>query len=180
MPHSLKFSPLPLTAEETRFFEDLSRSRSGSILRVRRAAMLLEYVNGTPISEIGRHFRCDATVVERNIDKALRQEVLSVRKRDGRKRDLRAVTEEMAGWVYELSCQNPRNLGYSCVEWPPSLLAQHVRDHCRAAGHHALAKLSGAEVSRILEGTRNAPIKNFMVQSEVVAPTARETVTAHA
>lgn len=150
MSHKQKNPTLPLTEQENAYLEDLSRSRSGSVLRARRAAMLLKYAHGVPITAIAREFRCSAATVDSNIDMALRQEVFSARAKDLKNRSRRVVTAEMMNWIRNLSCQNPRNLGYSCVEWPASLLAQHIRDHCRAAGYHALAGLRSSEIAALL------------------------------
>lgn len=150
MNHQRPNTTLPLSPQELAYLGNLSNCRSGSVLRVRRAAMLLKYAEGVSISKIAKSYRCSTVNVEQNIDKALRQEVFCAREKDYKKHVQCAVTPEMMDWVRALSCQNPRNLGYSCVEWPASLLAQHVRDHCRAAGYHALAGLRCTELAGIL------------------------------
>lgn len=154
MPLRKEIHTLPLTAREIAYLEEVSSARSGSVLRARRAAMLLQYSNGVPIPEIARTFRCNARSVEHRINKAILQEVLVARRKDAKGRDLRAITPAMLDWVHWLSCQNPGHYGYSCAMWPASLLAQHVRDHCRDAGHHALAGLRCAELERLMKRHR--------------------------
>ncbi len=153
MLHDNQNSVLPLSDEEMEYLDNLSKSRSASVLRARSAAMLLRYADGIGISDIARAYRSSVTDVNRSIDKALRQEIFSAREKSLKKRNTRAITKEMVEWVRDLSYQNPRNLGYSCVEWPVSLLAQHVRDHCRAVGYHALAGLRCVEMGRLLART---------------------------
>ena len=148
--HHHEIPILPLTEQETAYLEEVARSRSESVLRARRAAMLLKYSNGIPISAIARTFRCSAISAEQGIDKAIQQEVVAARKKAGKGRDLRGITATMMDWVHDLACKSPRAFGYACATWPPSLLAQHVRDHCGAAGHHALAGLSCAELEGLM------------------------------
>jgi len=121
--------------------------------------MLLKYAQGIPISAIARRYRCSAMVAEENIEMALRQEVIAAREKEHKKFDRREVTTEMMDWILDLSCQNPRSLGYKCVEWPPSLLAQHVRDHCRAVGFHALAGVRCNELAGLL--ARNKSLREM-------------------
>lgn len=150
MPQKNETFTVFLEVQETRHLEVLSTSHSASRMRVRRAAMLLRYVNGVPISDIAQTFRCSALNVEQSIDKALQQEVLSAREKEREKNASRAITLEMVAWVYHVSCQNPGTLGYTFTEWPSSVLAQHVRNSCRAAGYHALAGLRSVELTALL------------------------------
>lgn len=150
MEHHNEIHPLPLTERETAYLKEVASNRSGSVLRARRAAMLLKYSKGVPITEIARTFRCTARSAGQWIDKAILQEVVAPRQKDAKGRDLRAITPEMLDWVDGLSCQRPESFGYACAVWPPSLLAQHVRDHCRAAGHHALAGVSSVELETLM------------------------------
>lgn len=141
---------LRLTATETAHLKAVCNSRSVSILRARRAAMLLDFCNEVPVCEIARSFRTGCAEVERYLDKAILQEVLTPREKVRQRRVARAITPEAAEWVRDASFQKPGDLGYSFGQWSHPLLAMHVRNHCRAAGHNALAKLSSGEVSRLL------------------------------
>lgn len=157
MAHHREFHTLPLSPRETAYLEEVSSSRTGSVLRARRAAMLLKYSKGVPITEIARLFRCGVKNAELWIEKAIQQEVLAARQKAAKGRDLRAITPEMMDWVDEVYFQNPRKFGYACVVWPISLLAQHVRDHCREAGHHALAGVRSAELEQLMVKHRARP-----------------------
>lgn len=141
---------LKLTHSETIHLETLSNSRSVSILRARRAAMLLDYCDEVPVCEIARSFRTGCAEVERYIDKALREEVLEPREKIKRKSDAQVFTAEVVAWVCDLARQDPRALGHASAQWSKSLLAEHIRKHCRTMGHHALADLKYRDITQFV------------------------------
>jgi hypothetical protein len=53
-------------------------------------------------------------------------------------------------WVLHCACQKPRELGYSYELWTYAVLQRHVREHCIAAGHPSLRKLSRSRLHGIL------------------------------
>jgi transposase len=67
----------------------------------------------------------------------------------GRGRPAR-ISDEDKAWAVNLACQKPKDLGYAQELWTTRLLAKHIRNHCRAAGHPNLAKLGRGTVSKIL------------------------------
>ena len=62
----------------------------------------------------------------------------------------RTITPEAQEWVQDLSRITPQAFGYSTAVWSMTLLAAHIRSHCRAAGHPSLAGLTYGALSRLL------------------------------
>ena len=62
----------------------------------------------------------------------------------------RAITPEAQAWIRQLSEQTPVAFGYRSEAWNLTLLAFHVRSHCRAAGYPALASLTYRSLSNLL------------------------------
>ena len=58
-----------------------------------------------------------------------------------------------------LAYVKPKQLGYPEELWTTRLLARHVREHCRQAGHPSLAQLAQGTVSKILAGCQLRPHK---------------------
>jgi len=61
--------------------------------------------------------------------------------------------------VVALACQKPKERGYAQERWTTRLLAQHVRQHCVAAGHPSLQRLARGTVSKILRAHEVQPHK---------------------
>ena len=61
--------------------------------------------------------------------------------------------------VVSLACRKPKDLGYAQKLWTTRLPAEHVRNHCEAAGHRSLAKLGRGTVSKILRANQVQPHK---------------------
>jgi transposase len=57
------------------------------------------------------------------------------------------------------ACQKPKELGYSYELWTYKLLVAHVRQHCVAAGHPALLRLSRSKLHKILRQGELRPHK---------------------
>jgi len=62
-------------------------------------------------------------------------------------------------WVQYCACQKPKEMGYSYELWTYKLLTAHIREHCVAAGHPALQKLSRSKLHRILHQGELRPHK---------------------
>ena len=62
----------------------------------------------------------------------------------------RSIPDDAIAWVLHLACQKPKDTGYAHELWTYSLLQDHVRKHCRAAGHPSLTELSRSRLHRIL------------------------------
>src|SRR6516165_8018748 len=150
MPFISRRPKLKLTEEESTWLQQLSQSRSEAAGRVQRAEILLRYHTGETVSAIAAALRTHRPRVERCIAKALELGIRpALQDLPGRGRRP-ALSVEARAWVVALACQKPKELGYAQELWTTRLLAQHVRKHCRAAGHPRLRRLARGTVSKIL------------------------------
>src|SRR5579862_4710040 len=62
----------------------------------------------------------------------------------------RRIPDDAIAWVLQVACQKPKEPGYAHELWTYSLLQEHVRKHCNAAGHPSLRELSRSRLHRIL------------------------------
>jgi len=159
MPFPRKRDALQFSAEELRKLESISRSRTEERRRALRAAILLGSLSGQSDESIAeRHHVSRGTVVlcirkcrEFGLDAALGE-----LPRPGRPRQL---TDDAVVWVQHCACQKPKELGYSYELWTYKLLTAHVRQHCVAAGHPALRRLSRSKLHKILRQAELRPHK---------------------
>jgi transposase len=121
--------------------------------------MMLSYATGETISAIARSLQTNRPKVERCIDKALQLGSLTALEDMPRKGRPARITPEARAWVVSLACQKPVDLGYPEELWTARLLASHVREHCKAAGHPSLLKLARGTVSKILSQQTIRPHK---------------------
>lgn len=159
MPFVSKKERLALSAEGRLELEKISVSRTEPASNVERAGILLAYTNGVHISAIARQFHTNRPKVERCINKALEFGALfslSDLPRPGRPA---TIASEAKSWVISLACQKPVELGYSFELWTTDLLAKHIRNHCRDAGHPSLVNLARGTVSKILAKNNIRPHK---------------------
>jgi len=159
MPFPRKRDALQFSAEELRKLESILRSRTEERRRALRAAILLGSLSGQSDESIAeRHHVSRGTVVlcirkcrEFGLDAALGE-----LPRPGRPRQL---TDDAVVWVQHCACQKPKELGYSYELWTYKLLTAHVRQHCVAAGHPALRRLSRSKLHKILRQAELRPHK---------------------
>lgn len=117
---------------------------------MQRAQILLRYSQGETVSAIATVLRTHRPKIERCLSKALQLGVrAALEDLPGRGRPAR-ISDEEKTWVVNLACQKPKQLGYAQELWTTRLLAKHIRNHGRAAGHEHLAKLGRGTVSKIL------------------------------
>lgn len=69
------------------------------------------------------------------------------------------ISDDAKAWVLSLACQKPKELGYAAETWTMASLAQHIRKHCRQAGHPSLSKISRGTVSKLLSKAEIRPHK---------------------
>lgn len=164
MPFEPKRAALSLTAESRAELATIARSRTLPARRVERARILLGYADRESVSEIARKLGTSRPKVERCIDKALQfgaERALDDLPGRGRRP---TVTAEARAWVVSLACRQPKELGYSYELWTTRLLAEHVRKHCREAGHPSLVRLGRGTASKILSkgGVKPHKVRYYM------------------
>jgi len=159
MPTTQQRPGLKLTNEQRSAMTAVSTSRTDEQRRVERARILLAYADGESVAAIVRRLGTYRRKVERLVDKALELGPLAALddlKRRGRPAK---ITPEARTWLLALACEKPKDLGYSYELWTTDLLARHAREHCLAAGHSSLARLSRGTVSKILNRNELRPHK---------------------
>jgi transposase len=159
MPFPKRRKALQFNAEERRKLESISRSRTDQKRRTLRASILLASLSGQSDEAIARQHRVSRGTVVLCIGKCLEfglEAALGELPRSGKPRQL---PDDAIAWVQNCACQKPRDVGYCYELWTYNLLATHVRQHCTAAGHPALRKLSRSKLHKILRQGELRPHK---------------------
>ena len=159
MPFPRKRSALQFTEQEQRKLDSIRKSRSDEKRRTLRAAILLDSRSGRSDDAIARRHRVSRGTVVHCIQKCLQyglDAALGELPRPGKPRQL---PDDAIAWVMNCACQKPKELGYSYELWTYKLLTTHVRQHCVAAGHPALRKLSRSKLHKILRQGELRPHK---------------------
>jgi transposase len=159
VPFPRKRAALQFTQQERRRLESLRNSRTEEKRRSLRATILLDSLSGQSDEAIARHHHVSRSTVVLCIQKCLQfglDAALQELPRPGKPRQL---TDDAIAWVQNCACQKPKELGYSYELWTYKLLTAHVRQHCSAAGHPALEKLSRSKLHKILSQGELRPHK---------------------
>jgi len=134
----------------------LAKSKTASCRKVRRAGIILKYMEGESIAAIAAHFRTNRPLVERCLDKAITFGVDRGLK-DLSGRGVKAkITGEARSYILSIACQSPSSLGYAQETWTYSLLKAHIRRHCKEAGYEMLSKI-GKCVLQVIWKRENKP-----------------------
>jgi transposase len=159
MPFPRRRQPLQFTDEELRTLESIRKSRTEEKRRTLRAAILLDALSGQSDEAIAQHHHVSRGTVVLCIRKCLQSGLdtaLGELPRSGKPRQL---PDDAKAWVQSCACQKPKELGYSYELWTYRLLTAHIREHCVAAGHPALQKLSRSKLHKILHEGELRPHK---------------------
>ena len=151
--------PLRFSEDERQKLDSLSRSRVEEKRRTLRAAILLDSLSGLSDESIARRHHVSRSTVVLCIEKCLQfglDSALGELPRSGKPRQL---PDDAIAWVQYCACQKPKELGYSYELWTYQLLTAHVRQHCVAAGHPELRKLSRSKLHKILRQGELRPHK---------------------
>jgi transposase len=160
MPFQRQRPALALTDKVRRKLEAVrAATRTEAQARIERADILLGYADGETVSALARRLQTNRPKVERCIDRALQIGAIAALDDLPRPGKPAAITPEARAWVISLACQQPKSLGYSYELWTTRLLAQHVQEHCQAAGHPSLAALARGTVSKLLRQSKVRPHK---------------------
>lgn len=159
MSRQTKRAKLVLTEEEIKELERLSKARKEPARVIQRAKILLSYHGNQQIKEIVEGVRANYRTVCKCLDKALSMGVWAGLKDTAHRPFEPIITREAKAWVTHLSCSKPKDYGYAAELWTRSSLAEHVREHCKEAGHLSLARAASATIQRILKENRLRPDK---------------------
>ena len=150
MAKARKRVPLKLDDDIMLELKKIVNSRQAPAGAVTRAKILLLFHEGKRITDIARVLETNRPLVERCLDKAQAYGPLKALKdlpRPGRKKK---ILDDAKAWVLSIACQRPADLGYAAETWTYRMLIQHIRAHCRAAGHDSLAKIGKGRLHVIL------------------------------
>jgi len=159
MPFPKKRRALQFTNDERRKLESIHKSRKEQKRRVLRATILLESAAGNSDEAIARHHFISRSTVVLCIQKCLQfglDAALMELPRPGKPRRL---PDDAVAWVQNCASVKPKELGYSYELWTYRVLVAHIRRHCIAAGHPALAHLSRSKLHKILHAGQIHPHK---------------------
>lgn len=137
----------------------ISKSQTAQHREVKRANILLQYMNGKTISGIARDLNTNRPLVERCINKAIGYGAITALKDLPGRGVKPTITDDARSWVLSIACQSPKALGYAHETWTYSLLKQHIRENCEAAGHQVLSRIDKGVLNTILSQGNIKPHK---------------------
>jgi len=159
MPFQSTKAKLVLHDDELKKLQAISRSRSEPSGRVERAKIILEYYDGSTISEIARKHDTDRPKIELQINKALQMGAVSSLNDIHRSGREGTITDEAKAWLVSIACLKPTDCGLAPEIWTMSALAKYAQEHCGEAGHPCLMNLAKGTVSKILSAYEIQPHK---------------------
>ncbi len=148
-----------LSSEERERLKRISRSRTETAARVKRAKILLLFSEGKRIAEIARTMQTNRPLIERVIDKAHAYGNLQALNDLPRSGHPVSITDDAKSWVISLACQKPTDLGYAHQTWTYSLLIKHIRKHCQDTGYSCLKRIGKGRLHFILSKSNVKPHK---------------------
>ena len=154
-----KRAALQFNEPERRKLEAIRNSRTEEKRRTLRAAILLDSLVGQSDEAIARHHHISRGTVVLCIRKCLQSGLETALQELPRSGKPRQLPDDAKTWVRNCACQKPKDLGYSYELWTYKLLTAHVHQHCLAAGHPALHKLSRSKLHKILHEGELRPHK---------------------
>ena len=137
----------------------ISKSQTAPHREVKRANILLQYMDGQTISGIARDLNTNRPLVERCINKAIAYGAITALKDLPGRGVKPKITDDAKSWVLSIACQSPRELGYAHETWTYSLLKQHIRKHCEQADYQVLSKIDKGVLNTILSQGNIKPHK---------------------
>jgi transposase len=150
MPRITQRAKLELSLEQLTELKEVAQSRSAPHREVQRARILWLYSEGAGFTAIAKEVGMARKNVYKCVDKGLAMGIKSALRDLARPGKVPEIGEEARAWVRHLACVKPKELGYAAELWTRQALATHVRKHCVAQGHPALARAAKATVQRIL------------------------------
>ncbi|HPG47435.1 MAG TPA: IS630 family transposase [bacterium] len=150
MARQSKRAKLQLSEKDLAKLQKIAHSRSEKLAHVQRAQILLDYFEGTRVTDIAQKHQTNRPRVERIINKALQLGALSALDDLHRTGKPPEITSEAKAWFLSIACQKPKELCLASETWTAAGLAQYLRLNCEKAGHPSFLKVSKGTVSKIL------------------------------
>ncbi len=142
---------LVLEESEIKELKRIASSRSAPLREVKRAGILVKYLQNMSISRIQEETHVSRPSIYKCIDKALAMGVDAGLQDKFHRPKEAVITEDAKAWVLNLACSKPREHGYASEVWTRQLLASHARKYGVQEGHSCLAKAAKATIQRILQ-----------------------------
>jgi transposase len=130
--------------------EAIARSRTEPAGWVERARILLAYRAEPSAYAVGEAIGVTHQTVLRCLDRAVRFGVMAALDDSPRPGKAPQITTEAKTWLVSLACRKAKELGYPHELWTTRLLARHVRETAKAAGHPCMARIAQGTVCKIL------------------------------
>lgn len=137
----------------------ISKSQTSPHREVKRAKILLQYMDGQTISGIARDLSTNRPLVERCINKAIAYGAITALKDLPGRGVKPTISDNAKSWVLSIACLPPGELGYAHETWTYSLLKKHIRENCEQAGHQVLTKIDKGVLNTILSHGNIKPHK---------------------
>lgn len=137
----------------------ISRSRSEKAGRALRARMLLAYREHPSFYAVGRQLGVAHQTVTRCVERARDDGVIAALDERPRPGKEPTITSEAKAWLVSLACDKAKDHGYPHEIWTTRLLTGHAQEHCAAAGHDCLSRLSQGTLCKILAAQDLKPHK---------------------
>ena len=154
-----KATVITLSPEDRAFLEEQTRARTIQAQTVIRARILLLKADGISIDAIADKVDLNRKSVMLCINKYLEGGVENaLYDAPGRGRNAE-ITDDEKTWIINITCQKPKDLGYSAEVWTRALLTKHINKYAEKAGHMRLSTISQSKVRTILEEAEIKPNK---------------------
>jgi transposase len=147
-----------ITPEEHVDLQKIRRSKTAAFREVKRAELLLSYLDGQSFAAIARLHKVTRETVYCCVDKALAGGVACAL-RDLPHGNAPTITVEARTWLIALACTKPVDHGMAAELWTRAALAKFAQQNGPAHGHTSLAKISKSTVHGILTKGRIRPHK---------------------
>ena len=154
-----KATSITLSSEDRAFLEEQTCARTIQAQTVIRAKILLLKADGISIDAIADKVDLNRKSVMLCINKYLEGGVENaLYDAPGRGRNAE-ITDDEKTWIINITCQKPKDLGYSAEVWTRALLTKHINKYAEKAGHMRLSTISQSKVRTILEEAEIKPNK---------------------
>ena len=120
MPRKSLKAKLILNQEKKKLLQQIANSRKTTLREVQRANILIQYSEGSAISDIEKVMHISRPTIYKWIEKALAMGVDEGLKDKYHRPKEPVITAEAKAWVINLACSKPTKYGYgSCKEICP-------------------------------------------------------------
>lgn len=157
---------IKLTEDELSEVGTILKGRAQSHTSFRNATILKLAHEGKTPSEIASEVKLSRQSIHKVINKYLQHGIASCwadLERSGRPI---TISDDAKGYVIELACTNPKDLGYKHELWSINLLREYIKNHCSDKGFTELSNVSKSTVWKILNKSKPQNIKYYLERTD--------------